>query len=285
MMQSASITTHSSACVGRVLFLRAHFTGKERDSETGLDYFGARYYGSNMGRFTSPDPANLSVDFWMPQTWNRYSYVLNNPLALVDRNGLWPTYIHNEIIAEAFPGLSAQQIQTLQRASSDTDYNNRVNGHDPQDPEASFVHGMSDGVHSQDGAAAEQLGNEFIATNEGQAAQIQAQWVANGNSGIAPGALTAFGNALHTVTDRTSPAHAGNQPWNGTNGWRNKIAAAEHVRREAVISAAQRGTAVRAAREAFRQTFGDVMLRLAMQQRPPEKPKEPKPHVTTTITY
>jgi len=32
------------------------FTGKERDQETGLDYFGARYYGSALGRFTSPDP-------------------------------------------------------------------------------------------------------------------------------------------------------------------------------------------------------------------------------------
>ena len=31
------------------------FTGKERDSETGLDYFGARYYGNTMGRWLSPD--------------------------------------------------------------------------------------------------------------------------------------------------------------------------------------------------------------------------------------
>ncbi|MDT8067051.1 MAG: RHS repeat-associated core domain-containing protein [Terriglobia bacterium] len=36
-------------------------TGTERDSETGLDYFGARYYGSNMGRFTSPDPLSNSA--------------------------------------------------------------------------------------------------------------------------------------------------------------------------------------------------------------------------------
>jgi len=31
------------------------YTGKERDTESGLDYFGARYYGSNMGRWMSPD--------------------------------------------------------------------------------------------------------------------------------------------------------------------------------------------------------------------------------------
>jgi RHS repeat-associated protein len=34
-----------------------HFTGKERDTESGNDYFGARYYGSSMGRFMSPDPS------------------------------------------------------------------------------------------------------------------------------------------------------------------------------------------------------------------------------------
>ncbi len=37
------------------------FTGKERDTETGLNYFGARYYGSNVGRFTSPDPLYLEM--------------------------------------------------------------------------------------------------------------------------------------------------------------------------------------------------------------------------------
>jgi RHS repeat-associated protein len=45
--------------VGEALFsydaLPLHFTGKERDTETGLDYFGARYYGSSLARFVSPD--------------------------------------------------------------------------------------------------------------------------------------------------------------------------------------------------------------------------------------
>jgi len=39
--------------------MRPHFTGKERDSESGNDYFGARYYSSAMGRFMSPDPSGL----------------------------------------------------------------------------------------------------------------------------------------------------------------------------------------------------------------------------------
>jgi RHS repeat-associated protein len=63
------------------------FTGKERDSESGLDNFGARYNASSMGRFMSPDPLGGSlVD---PQTLNKYSYVRNNPINLTDPTGLY----------------------------------------------------------------------------------------------------------------------------------------------------------------------------------------------------
>jgi len=245
--------------------LAYHFTGKERDSESGLDNFGARFNSSSMGRFMSADPSNLSVDFFLPKTWNRYTYGLNNPLTIVDRNGLWPTYIHNKIINEAFPGLSRDQLQTLRQASYDTDYTNRVNGHDPQDPEVSFVHGMSDGVNNQDPTQAQQQGDAFIAQNEHDAEQIQADWVAAGNTGIAPAALTAFGNALHTIEDRLSPAHAGNQPWYGTRGARNKLRALRHVYQESTINQAQRNAAIAAARAAFLSTFGNAFELMAIQ--------------------
>jgi RHS repeat-associated protein len=68
--------------------LRQQFTLKERDVETGLDYFLARYYASTQGRFTSPDPLMESGRVNRPQTWNRFSYVLNNPLRFIDPNGL-----------------------------------------------------------------------------------------------------------------------------------------------------------------------------------------------------
>jgi RHS repeat-associated protein len=64
------------------------FTGKERDSESGLDYFGARYYSSALGRFASPDPLMASARISNPQTWNRYSYALNNPLRFIDPLGM-----------------------------------------------------------------------------------------------------------------------------------------------------------------------------------------------------
>src|SRR5437868_1064014 len=68
--------------------LRQKFTQKERDNETGLDYFGARYFSGTQGRFTSPDPLLSSGRSLQPQSWNRYTYVLNRPLSLVDLNGL-----------------------------------------------------------------------------------------------------------------------------------------------------------------------------------------------------
>jgi RHS repeat-associated protein len=62
------------------------FTGKERDSESGLDNFGARYNSSQYGRFMSPDSTAYS-GLKNPQSWNLYAYTLNNPLRYVDPTG------------------------------------------------------------------------------------------------------------------------------------------------------------------------------------------------------
>ena len=68
------------------------FTGKERDSESGLDMFGARYYSSNIGRFMTPDwsPTPEAIPYGElsnPQSLNRYAYVKNNPTTLTDPDG------------------------------------------------------------------------------------------------------------------------------------------------------------------------------------------------------
>jgi len=68
--------------------LRKKFTSHERDAETGLDYMQARYYQGLQGRFTSADPLLASGETRHPQSWNRYAYVLNNPIRLIDPNGL-----------------------------------------------------------------------------------------------------------------------------------------------------------------------------------------------------
>jgi RHS repeat-associated protein len=67
------------------------FTGKERDNETALDYFEARYLRTSTGRFTSVDPLTTIEDNLVdPQRWNRYAYALNNPLKYTDPDGKVP---------------------------------------------------------------------------------------------------------------------------------------------------------------------------------------------------
>src|SRR5205807_2598684 len=68
------------------------FTGKERDTETGLDYFGARYYGNWLGRWVSADWSATPVpvpyaDLGDPQSLNLYTYVRNLPTTHVDADG------------------------------------------------------------------------------------------------------------------------------------------------------------------------------------------------------
>jgi RHS repeat-associated protein len=85
--------------------VRQQFTGKERDTETSLDYFLARYYSANLGRFTSPDeftggPDELYdfaidasdnptfyADLHEPQSLNKYTYCYNSPLVYTDEDG------------------------------------------------------------------------------------------------------------------------------------------------------------------------------------------------------
>ena len=66
-----------------------HFADLERDASTGTDHAAARNYGEAGGRWMSPDPYLGSYTWSDPQTLNRYSYTLNNPLLLVDPSGLF----------------------------------------------------------------------------------------------------------------------------------------------------------------------------------------------------
>jgi RHS repeat-associated protein len=85
--------TCTGTAVGEVSPL--HFTGKERDAEdtvSGNDYFGARFYASNFGRFMSPDPSGGHL--MNPQSLNRYAYVHNSPLNMIDPTGLDCVYLN-----------------------------------------------------------------------------------------------------------------------------------------------------------------------------------------------
>jgi RHS repeat-associated protein len=101
--------------------VRQQFTSKERDVETGLDYFLARYYSSTQGRFTSPDEFNggpdelyyfvsdssanpaFYADLTNPQSLNKYQYAYLNPLRYVDPDGHEPEQEPRPVPGQALP--------------------------------------------------------------------------------------------------------------------------------------------------------------------------------------
>jgi RHS repeat-associated protein len=88
------------------------FTTKERDAETastsggtdGLDNSQARFLGSRFGRFLSPDPENAGASLINPQSWNMYAYVANNPLILIDPDGLDCIYTNGNTVTNVRTG-------------------------------------------------------------------------------------------------------------------------------------------------------------------------------------
>ena len=107
--------------------------------------------------------------------------------------------------------MSKNDLQALEDASAEADTH--------QESYNSWMHGMSDGkdplglAHSMYVSA--ELGDQQISKDEIDARLEQAKWIAEGNTGFSPVALQKFGNALHIITDRLSPAHIRYQPWYG----------------------------------------------------------------------
>ncbi|MGH9571476.1 MAG: RHS repeat-associated core domain-containing protein, partial [Candidatus Angelobacter sp.] len=186
------------------------FTGKERDSESGLDYFGARYYSGTSGRWMSPDPVGLSREPQSPQTLNKFSYCFNNPLGLTDPDGKWPTWFHHRLIDDDLHGdLSSSDITIVEHASD------WVDSFEHQAPEYSFMHDMRDGIHNQTQQQAEAETQGYVTNELSAAVTDQINYEKSGGKGFNEDALTHFGHALHTVQDGTSPEHQSNKPWFG----------------------------------------------------------------------
>jgi RHS repeat-associated protein len=92
--------------------IRSRYTAKERDAESGNDYFGARYYSSAMGRFMSPDWSAKAepvpyAKLDNPQSLNLYAYVGNNPLSRVDADG------HCDSSSSATANTKCQDVKNL----------------------------------------------------------------------------------------------------------------------------------------------------------------------------
>ena len=88
------------------------FSGKERDSESNLDYFGARYYGNYYYRWLSPDPViNRDAALTNPQLWNLYAFCHNNPVTYWDPDGMDVFYATEQL--RLFFGVLAARSQKV----------------------------------------------------------------------------------------------------------------------------------------------------------------------------
>jgi RHS repeat-associated protein len=230
------------------------FTGKERDNETNLDYFGARYYSAAAGRFTGPDPSRESGNASNPQSWNRYAYTYNNPLQYVDPNGKWPTEIHSAILNGAFKGLTDTQLKALGSGSSSVDYS--LLGQTLAS--RAYQHGMrAPGETDQD------LNNKMVLFVFDHELAAENSWLDAG--GIDSKALREFGKAMHPLMDSTSPAHADkiyggipSLPKLGTLGLLlDGIAMWRHIKEEAKITLELYHKNIDIVRAEYLKTFGE----------------------------
>jgi hypothetical protein len=170
-----------------------------------------------QGRFTSVDPSGKSIVKANPQTWNRYSYTYNNPLALVDANGKWPTATHDEIIKKAFNTLSVQKMSEIQKGSAAVDRNWRQPVKlvtestllESQAPKHAMTPGAMLREKKGNLAEAQKAANaEMYQYIDDKLKEAQKTFMAGENkNGVNNAALYQFGEAMHPVMDNMSPAH------------------------------------------------------------------------------
>jgi RHS repeat-associated protein len=235
--------------------MKQKFAGKERDDEAKLDYVKARYLAFDLGRFVSVDPVVTPADMVNPQTWNRYTYAINNPLAYVDHDGRWPTGIHNRIIDEALPGLSGNERDSIKSGSFNTDvpgtmFERNANQHAMR---------RTDQTVEQARAGYEQHVNNNL--NE-------ARRLYELNPMAARASLYRFGVATHATLDNTSPAHTPFQLYRGMmeysmmTDWLRDIIIHDHI--ESDITPEQFEASVGELRKAFRATYPEKMYQRAI---------------------
>ena len=187
------------------------FTGKERDTESGLDNFGARYNASSLGRFMTPDPLQPSRSHPLllqqfladPQNWNKYAYGLNNPVKDTDQGGHFTGDDHERIQTNAMlaNGYSPAAVHIAATADRHMDNaSNMASGvpilhhftSDAYQNQANPQHGET-GDH-QTREQAEGVANAFMSSKINDAATRALQ-------GDVRGALTDIGQASHTAQD------------------------------------------------------------------------------------
>ena len=159
------------------------FTGKERDEESGLDNFGARYYASSMGRFLSPDIPFYDGDLTDPQKLNLYSYVQNNPLTNIDPNGHDCIYassvgfevIRGDCLSDTDSGIYVNgTVTSLNYNSSNNSLGFTYAAYDTGNLGTGIITGVPTQQPMDEGAVIDESGNEIIGIAGGMAADYLA---------------------------------------------------------------------------------------------------------------
>jgi RHS repeat-associated protein len=186
------------------LATRYQYTGREKDAETGLHYYRARWYDSNLGRFLGEDPIGFAGD-----DINLYGYVWSSPINKTDSSGLFPSqkrfYHHQNIIRHVFKGLATdKQIEIMAQEQYDFDAST-------QDEPYAPMHAMA--RIGQSSQSARDEANMFIRNEICTARNLT-------RLGFESEGLRRLSRAIHTLQDSTSPAHYDFQEaWNDSPVW------------------------------------------------------------------
>jgi RHS repeat-associated protein len=127
--------------------VRQKFTGYQKDRETSLDFAEARMYENRFGRFTAVDPLLASGNSANPQTFNRYVYVLSNPLSGTDPTGMIPDWIKekaHDANGEYYKPTWVNRTASKEEAWTEMTYTNRDGDQIVLDPEGDYYAGGED---------------------------------------------------------------------------------------------------------------------------------------------
>jgi RHS repeat-associated protein len=212
------------------------FTGKELDPETGLYYYGARYYDPVLSKWISADPAfakylpTLSDEATGRRLVNAgvynfvnlavYSYATNNPVRYIDPNGLWRTPTHGkeltlDVLTRPNVGYSTKAAQEIARANMAVDYGtadtmsikgegeNATVAYKSSNPVRWFKSFIDDAAHATGGAGGLEAAKARVEKLKGEAIME----AISGTKGSLARARNIMGQASHTLQDEY--AHKG----------------------------------------------------------------------------
>lgn len=173
------------------------YNGRQLDA-TGLYYYRARYYDTQIQRFISEDPTGFDGGT------NTFLYAGNSPANANDPMGLWSPPAHDKILEHALSGCATPaDIKRIQAASRDFD--SRTGGPVQFSP----LHSMR---------APDQSAQQALAIRDAYVQQTLSQATAAEQDGIHGQAMDLLGEAVHPTMDSTSPIHVDSNgdplPWN-----------------------------------------------------------------------